>query len=310
MGSNYIVFYRNTILKMLWAWVLKYLRRPVILPVTNTFSTEMKRFVLSSSLILSAFMALLVLPTQAGTILLEGNYHGKNLYVQNPFASEGVGFCTFEVKVNGQVTTDEINSSAFEIDLGFFELALGADVEIRISHKDDCKPKVVNPEVLKPMSTFEVASMGISKGGLLEMTTTNETGSLPYVIEQFRWNKWVEVGEFEGKGNPEKNDYEVQLTTIHNGQNRFRVKQKDHRSKPRYSFETKINSPLPEVTFTPGDGKKASDAINFSEATLYEIYNAYGNIVGKGVAKRVDVTGLEKGTYYLNYGTATATFKK
>ncbi len=141
------------------------------------------------------------------------------------------------------------------------------------------------------------------------MTPTNETGKWPYVIEQFRWNKWVEVGEFEGKGNPEKNDYEIQLTTVHNGQNRFRVKQKDHRSKPRYSFEAKLNSPLPDVTFQPGDGKKATDAINFSDDTLYEIYNGYGNIVAKGVGKRVDVSGMEKGTYYLNYGTQTATFK-
>ena len=270
----------------------------------------MTQFVLSKKQILSILMVILTMPAMAGTILLEGNYHGRNLYVQNPFASEGVGFCTFEVKVNGQVTTDEINSSAFEIDLSFFQLNLGSPIEIRISHKDDCKPKVVNPEVLKPMSTFDVSSIGISKEGVLAITTSNETGKLPYTIEQFRWNKWVEVGEFEGKGNPEKNDYEVQLTTVHNGQNRFRVKQTDHKSKPRYSFETKINSPLPEISFQPGDGKKVTDAINFSDNTLYEVYNAYGNIVAKGVGKRVDVTGFEKGTYYLNYGTATGTFKR
>lgn len=270
----------------------------------------MTRLITTKAILIMMVFAGIGISAKAGTILLEGNYHGKNLYVQNPFASEGVGFCTFEVKVNGQVTTDEINSSAFEIDLSFFQLELGSSVEIRISHKDDCKPKVVNPEVLKPMSTFEVASLGITKQGVLEMTTTNETGKLPYTIEQFRWNKWVEVGEFEGKGNPEKNNYEIQLTTVHSGPNRFRVKQKDHRSKPRYSFETKINSPLPEVTFQPGDGKKADDAINFSASTLYEIYNGYGNIVAKGVDKRVDVSGLEKGVYYLNYGTETATFKK
>jgi hypothetical protein len=273
------------------------------------FSTKMIRFIPSTKSILAVLMAICAVPALAGTILLEGNYHGRNLYVQNPFASEGVGFCTFEVKVNGQTTTDEINSSAYEIDLSFFQLELGSAVEIRISHKDDCKPKVVNPEVLKPMSTFDIASMGISKQGLLEITTTNETGKLPYIIEQFRWNKWVEVGEFEGKGNPEKNTYEVQLTTIHSGANRFRVKQKDHRSKPRYSFESKLNSPLPDITFQPGDGKKAPEAINFSDVTLYEIYNGYGNIVAKGVSKRVDVSGLEKGVYYLNYGTKTGTFK-
>ena len=32
-----------------------------------------------------------------GVIVLEGHYQGKNLYVQNPFAGSGVGFCTFEV---------------------------------------------------------------------------------------------------------------------------------------------------------------------------------------------------------------------
>lgn len=274
------------------------------------FSTKMTRFLTFRKHLLAVAVLLCTMPAMAGTILLEGNYHGRNLYVQNPFASEGVGFCTFEVKVNGQVTTDEINSSAFEIDLSFFQLELGAPVEIRISHKDDCKPRVVNPEVLKPMSTFDVSLIGISKSGVLEMTTTNETGKLPYIIEQFRWNKWVEVGEFEGKGNPEKNDYEVQLTTVHSGQNRFRVKQKDQRAKPRYSPEAKLNSPTPEITFQPGDGKRADDAINFSDNTLYEIYNGYGNIVAKGVGKRVDVSGLEKGTYYLNYGTQTATFKK
>jgi len=266
--------------------------------------------IMKKQLVLPLFLMLFAFPSMAGTILLEGNYHGKNLYVQNPFASEGVGFCTFEVKVNGQTTTDEINSSAYEIDLSFFQLNLGSPIEIRISHKDDCKPKVVNPEVLKPMSTFEISSMGISKKGMLAITTTNETGKLTYTIEQFRWNKWVEVGDFEGKGSPEKNTYEIQLTTIHKGQNRFRVKQTDHRSKPRYSFESKVNSPLPEITFQPGDGKKVSDAINFSDATLYEIYNAYGNIVAKGVSKRVDVSGLDKGTYYLNYGTSTGTFKR
>lgn len=249
-------------------------------------------------------------PAMAGTILLEGNYHGKNLYVQNPFASEGVGYCTFEIKVNGQTTTDEINSSAFEIDLSFFQLKLGAPVEIKILHKDDCKPKVVNPEVLKPISTFEISAIGIDKGGELSITTTNETGALPYKIEQFRWNKWVEVGEFDGKGNPEKNDYKVQLTTVHSGQNRFRVKQVDQRGKPRYSFEAKTTSALPEITFSPGDGKKVDSGISFSDNTLYEIYNAYGNNVMKGVAKNVDVSKLDKGTYYLNYGTQTATFKR
>ncbi|PJC62331.1 MAG: hypothetical protein CO022_05125, partial [Flavobacteriales bacterium CG_4_9_14_0_2_um_filter_32_27] len=62
------------------------------------------------------FSILIAFSSYAGVIVLEGHYQGKNLYVQNPFAGSGVGFCTFEVTINGDVTTDEVNSSAFEID--------------------------------------------------------------------------------------------------------------------------------------------------------------------------------------------------
>ncbi|MCE3260690.1 MAG: hypothetical protein K0S12_2331, partial [Bacteroidetes bacterium] len=73
---------------------------------------------------------------QGGVIILEGNYQGKNLYVQNPFGSGGVGFCVTEVKVNGNITTDEINSSAFEVDMKPHKLNIGDKVEIKIFHKE------------------------------------------------------------------------------------------------------------------------------------------------------------------------------
>ena len=42
------------------------------------------------------------------SIIHEGHYQGKNLYVQNPFSGSGVGFCVIAVYVNGDVTTDLI----------------------------------------------------------------------------------------------------------------------------------------------------------------------------------------------------------
>ena len=91
-----------------------------------------------------------------GVIVLTGNYQGKNLYIQNPYGSGGVGFCVIEVLVNGNIATDEIASSAFEVDFKPHKLNVGDKVEIKIKHKEDCKPKVLNPEVLKPKSTFEI----------------------------------------------------------------------------------------------------------------------------------------------------------
>lgn len=243
----------------------------------------------------------------ASTVILEGNYQGKNLFVQNPFAGSGVGFCTFEVTINDQVTTDEINSSAFEIDFTAFQLEIGAKVIVKIKHGDDCKPKVLNPEVLKPKSTFDIISMKIDDQGILNWNTNNETGKLAYTIEQFRWNKWVKVGEEEGQGAKANNSYTFKITP-HSGENKFRVKQVDYSRRPRYSSSVKFrDATIPPVTFAP---VKVKDIINFSAETMYEIYDAYGNIVKKGFGAKIDVTNLKRGTYYINYDKEMSKFLK
>jgi hypothetical protein len=260
----------------------------------------MMKHILSIILVFSAFSGF------SGTIVLEGNYQGKNLYVQNPFRSSGVGFCAYEVTINGDVSTDETNSSAFEIDFTNFQLSVGEKVVVTIKHNDDCRPKVLNPEVLKPKSTFEVAEIKVDKDGMFIWKTTQETGSLTYVVEQFRWSKWIKVGEVEGKGTSSTNEYSFQ-TTPHSGENQFRVKQVDYTGKPRYSKPAKYLSKDSEVTFTP---LKPKDEITFSSETMFEIYDSYGNIVKKGFSNKIDVTNLPKAIYYLNYDNKTEKFIK
>jgi len=240
----------------------------------------------------------------AGEIVLKGVYQGKNLYVMNPFASSGVGFCVYEVQVNGQVTTDEINSSAFEIDLTIFQFKKGDKLVIVIKHKDGCTPKVINPEVLKPQSTFEATLMKVDNDGNLSWTTTGESGSLPFIVEQFRWNKWIKVASVDGKGTSGQNTYSVKVYP-HDGNNRFRIKQVDYTRKPRYSREIRYRSMLQPVTYT-----LSGNEIIFSRETMYEIYDYFGNLVDKGYGAKVDITSLAKGDYFLNYGTKTETFKK
>ncbi len=248
---------------------------------------------------------------QGGVIILEGNYQGKNLYVQNPFGSGGVGFCVTEVLVNGNITTDETNSSAFEIDFKPHKLAIGEKVEIKIKHKDDCKPKVLNPEVLKPKSTFEVISMTVDKDGNVKWSTKSETGKLAYAVEQFRWNKWVKVGEVDGVGTPATNNYTFKVAP-HSGKNQVRVHQTDYSGQPRLSKPVDFTSEVPEVTFAP---VKASKDINFVAndkpiETMYEIYDQYGNVVKRGFGSTVDVSNLAKGGYFLNYDNKMGEFIK
>ncbi|MBI4646174.1 MAG: hypothetical protein HY738_06130, partial [Bacteroidia bacterium] len=263
----------------------------------------MKKYLLP--FLIFSFLSLSI-AAQSSEIKLDGIFQGKNLYVVNPFASSGVGFCVYEVTVNGQVTTDEINSSAFEIDLSTFQFQLGDKIIIEIKHKDNCLPKVLNPEVLKPKSTFNVTTIEVDKEGMLNWTTTDEAGSLTFVAEQFRWNKWVKVGEVEGRGNVGPNTYSVKVNP-HSGENKFRVKQIDYSKKPRYSNEVVYRSIIPAVTIT---NKKFDEQITFSAETMYEIYDYYGTLKLKGFGSTVDISKLTKGKYFVNFDNIMDQFKK
>ncbi len=244
---------------------------------------------------------------QSSVLVLEGNYQGKNLIVQNPFTASGVGFCVYEVTVNDEVSTDEWASSAFEVDFNLFQLNIGDVAVVKIKHKNDCHPKVLNPEVLKPKSTFDVTSMSVSEKGVLKWCTEKETGKLDFIIEQYRWNKWIKIGEIAGKGTPDEHCYSHKVIP-HSGENRLRLKQVDHTGTPRYSNTKTFNDPsIPEITFNP---KKVSKDITFSNETLYEIYDQYGNIVKRGFASKVPCTNLKKGIYYFNFDNKIDNFIK
>lgn len=235
-------------------------------------------------------------------LLVEGKYQSKNLYVQNAVNDGGVGYCVYEVRVNGQVTTDEVNSSAFEIDLRNFNLQPGDKVEVQLFHKDGCAPKVLNPEALKPRPTFVTESISISPSGLLTWTTNSESGSLTYIIEQYRWNKWVYVGEVQGTGSPSRSNYSFQITP-HSGENRFRVKQLGFGREVRYTPEVKFTSTTEAVTYTQSkDGKQ----IMLSGQTLYEMYDPYGNVVLKGYGNNINLAQFAPGEYFLCYDNKMA----
>jgi hypothetical protein len=279
----------------------------------NPFTTEMRNPLL---ILFATLTGINFLSAQANSvIILEGTYQGKVLYVQNPFASSsGVGFCVTEVKVNGNITTDEITSSAFEIDFKPHKLNIGDKVTVQIFHKEGCKPKVLNPEVLKPKSTFEVISMNAGKDGTLTWTTKSETGKLSFVVEQFRWNKWVKVGEVEGMGTPTSNQYSFKISP-HSGKNMLRVRQTDYSGKPRMSNSVEFESEVGGIDFGP---LKTTKDISFFKKgapdkpaeTMYEIYDQYGNIVKKGYGNKVDVSNLPKGGYFINFDNTMGEFEK
>ena len=246
-----------------------------------------------------------------GALSIEGSYQGKNLYVQNPMDDDGFGYCATKVTVNGYIMPGGTNMGAFEIDFSMFNIAIGEPVFIVIEHNDGCKPKILNPEVLLPRSTFKVSSISVNSDGVLVWNTTDERGKLPYTIEQYRWNKWVSIGEVQGKGNVGSNLYEFQVAP-HSGENKIRVVQVDHSGAKRTSEEVGFESKVGVVSKSP---TKVKNVINFSSdgkpvETRYEIFDAYGSIVKKGVGSSVNCENLIKGIYYINYDNTNEKFIK
>ncbi len=271
----------------------------------SNFVNLFKYFVITLFLVSTFF----VKDSFAGEIVLDGIYKGENLYVENPYTTAGVGFCVSEVLVNGNTTTDEINSSFFEIDLSIYNFRYGAILKIVIKHKDGCIPRVLNPEVLTPESTFIIKSITIDKDGFLNWTSQKEHGRLPFIVEQFKWNKWIRIGSVKGKGTSGLNQYRYGIN-FNSGVNKFRIKQIGSNKKARYSPSAEYFNNVPEITFIPGNGGKTSQKLFFSGFTHFEIYDYYGKLIKTGADTEVDVSRLKAGTYFLNYDNKSEMFIK
>jgi hypothetical protein len=241
-------------------------------------------------------------------IVLEGNYQMRNIYVSNKILSSGVGYCITNVLVNGEVSTDEINSEAFEIDLSLFNFSIGDPVSVEIHFRDNCQPDIINPLALKPQATFKTDEIAFNDNVIM-WEASNESGSLPYRVQQFKWNKWVTVGEVEGKGTTGPNKYKFKVNPV-TGKNRFRVIQKSGDGRTKVSPEVAYDLNGSAVVF---EYDKKQDQVVFSGETSYEVYDGYGRIIKKGYGKSIDVADLEKGKnniYYINYDNTFAEFRK
>jgi hypothetical protein len=242
----------------------------------------------------------------AGVLELQGVYQGKNLYVQNPFAGNMKDFCTNEVSVNGKVVMTGIQSSAYEIDLS--HLKLQEAVTVKITHKDDCKPKVLNPQVIRPSSAFQFSSFNVDKERLF-WASKGEKPKGRFFIEQFVNNTWIIVKEMHGKESPLLNNYDA-TSTHHSGLNKYRVKYLENDGQVFYSSVMEFTSDLAPLEIYP---KRVSDKVYFnpSREADFEVLDAYGNVVRKGKGKEINMDDLASGVYYINLDNKTyKIFKK
>lgn len=257
--------------------------------VTTSLSSPlyaMRRF----GVLFLALWSLCATSVSAQTITLSGAYQGKNLYVQNPFTGNLKDFCTEDVYVNDVKVLSSPRSSAYEIDLS--HLSNGADVTVRITHKGDCQPKILNPQVIQAASKFAFKSVDISQGAIA-WSTAGETPGGYFYIQQFRNNNWTTQKRIRGRGsNPASYSTEP---THHSLINKYRIKYNQNDGQIFYSKTIEFQSSTPLVEFYP---KRVSTSLNFSADTDFEIYDRFGNKVKEGRGTKVDCTDLKGNEVY------------
>lgn len=249
--------------------------------------------------------------SQEKLLSLDGTFQDKNLVVYNPPQSDGFGFCVTKVLVNGEILPAAIQSAHFEINFQLFQLKKGQNVFVVLEHASGCEPRFMNPEVLLPKSTFRCTSISADKSGTINWTTADEAGSLDFIIEQYRWNRWVEAGQVKGKGTKQSNAYHFQITP-HSGKNQIRISQIDNSGEKRSSQSVFFNSGLASLKMSPA---KVRDNLYFKSAgkeakTKFEVYDAYGNLLKVGFSTMVDCRNLVSGVYFINFDNQTEKFIK
>jgi hypothetical protein len=267
-------------------------------------SQDMKGIFLFSLIFIST-----VALSQTKFLSVEGYYQGKNVIVSNPPLSDGYGYCVYKVTVNGDILPATIQTANFEIDFSLFRLKKGEKVFVVLEHAENCAPRFMNSQVLLPKSTFECISISSDNEGLLKWSTKGEDGVLDFKIEQFRWDRWVEMGFVKGVGTKDIHNYTFQITP-HSGKNTIRVSQTDNTEEKRSSKQISFTSNSPKVKKTPSC---VSDFIYFKASgqnvkTKFEIYDAYGNLLKTGFSDSIDCRSLVNGVYFINYDNKSEKF--
>jgi hypothetical protein len=240
--------------------------------------------------------------SHAAEIILKGVYQGKNLYVQNPLVPGQTRYCTLNVYVNGTMLLTDPRSSSYEIDLSRF--SLNTPVEVRIVHSPECKPKIINPSVIKALGKFQFVGVSVD-ASLIRWNSVGETASSIYYVERYINNNWItlKIITAQKTGN---NTYAIEVR--HNtGNNRYRVKHQELDGQFYYTQSVDFQNIIYRAKFYP---KNVMNKIYFTADVNYEIFDIKKTLVKRGRGREIDASALKRGVYYLVFDSQTEQFLK
>ena len=169
--------------------------------------------------------------SNAAIFVISGIYQGRNVFIQNPSLNDdGVTFCTNDVYVNDVKVMSNITSGAYEIDLSAIRIT--SQLTIKITHKDGCKPRVMNPQVIRPSSMFHFNSFQVDKEHFI-WSTRGEKPRGKYLLEYYGADKWMLIKEMPNKGSVILNNYDTD--GVMPGTHKYRLKLIEAEGRVHYS---------------------------------------------------------------------------
>jgi hypothetical protein len=258
------------------------------------------------NLLVISYMVLASVADSTKEIILKGHYYDENLIIMNPVLDNR--FSVEEVFVNEHLFQDEFRSSAFEIDFSRYGIATGDTVTVKIRYSFDTgKPEIFNPDALKKRSAFRFKDVECDSRAMnIRFTVEGNDLSEPFEIEHYRWDKWLTVKLVLPE---ETSTYPIYTVPIepHSGRNLFRVKYIDSEGNIHYSNDVRYTSKNREVKLV---SDKVRSIIEFTEETMYQLFDKNGGFILDGRGNSVDIEHLEKGSYFLNFDNQTVVVNK
>jgi len=122
-----------------------------------------------------------------------------------------------------------------------------------------------------------------------------------FTIKEFMYNEWKTIDTLINPGEEYINPVDYPLF-LHSGLNEFIICANNIRIN-----EISVEAEKPEVKIIK---KTVTNLLTFSDTTIYEVQDRYGNKLLSGKGKTIDCRKLEKGKYILKFDNRTEEFSK
>jgi hypothetical protein len=235
--------------------------------------------------------------------IYEGYYFDKPIFFESPYNDDDE--CIKSVWLNGKKIKEQVKTSAFQVDPEKFGVIKGQKVKIEIKHHPKCKPKLLNPQVIRLQDHFVFENVSL-KGKLLEWKTLNEKTSGVFFVEHFFNENWVVIQEVKiTKPNGKYGTYVEHIS----GDNIYRIKYVEEL--PYHEETISISLEHFEDTkpcnFYPQNVEKK---LHLTKETYYEITDDSGKHITYGRGIEIDVSNYTDGVYMLYFDNEIGKFYK